>query len=367
MKGFVARNARPEVFRLKPYVPGKPISEVERELGITGVIKMASNENPLGPSPLALEKVRETLNELNLYPDSSCYYLKKKLAEKLGFEEEAFIIGNGSDELLRLITETFVGPLDEVVYGDPSFVEYEFMATIMGGKCVAVPLRDFRYDLKSMKEKINDCTKIVYICNPNNPTGSMVTAQELREFMNGLPDDILVVFDEAYYEYVDSQDYLSGVEFLREGRNVIVLRTFSKIYGLAGLRIGYGITTPEIAGAVNRVREPFNVNSLAQAAAMGALDDEEHLKKSRANNQKGKEFLEKSFTAMGLSFVPTQANFIFVDLGRDCRPVFQALLKMGVIVRTGDIFGYPTFIRVTIGTPQENERFVEALKTILGD
>lgn len=366
MGNFVKKNARPEIFANKPYVPGKPIDEVERELGITGVIKLASNENPLGPSPVAVEKARAVLASLNLYPDGACFYLKQGLSKYLGLNEDCFIIGNGSDELLRLITETFVGPAEEVVFGNPSFSEYEFMALIMGGKCIAVSLDDeFRYDLAAMKEKINDLTKIVYICNPNNPTGSIVTREAIDQFMDGLPDDILVVFDEAYYEYVDSSDFVSGLEYLAKGYNVVVLRTFSKVYGLAGLRIGYGITTPEIADAVNRVREPFNVNTVAQVAASGALEDKEHLTRSFEVNKAGKQFLYKAFDEMGIKYVPTQANFIFLDTGRDCQAVFKDLMKRGVIVRTGDIFGYPTFIRVTVGTEEENQRFIKELKSVL--
>ena len=365
MGSIVERKARPEVFSLKPYSPGKPVEEVERELGITGVIKLASNENPLGPSPLAVARVEAALKKLNMYPDGAYYYLRQALSRHYRLSEDAFLVGNGSDELLRLITETFVNPGDEVLYGVPSFSEYGFMALVMGGKCVEVPVKDMRFDLPAMREKITDRTKIVYICNPNNPTGSIVGRSETDEFMKSIPEDVLVVFDEAYFEYVTDQDYVSGLEYLAQGKNVIVLRTFSKIYGLAGLRIGYGITTPEIAGAVNRVREPFNVNLLAQTAAVGALEDKEHLQKSRELNIIGRDYLYQEFSRMGLPYVPTEANFIFVDVKRECRPLFNALLKEGVIVRTGDIFGFPTYIRVTIGKPEENQRFIAALQKVL--
>ena len=365
MGSIVERKARSEVFSLQPYVPGKPVEEVERELGITGVIKLASNENPLGPSPMAVARVQEALKQLNMYPDGACYYLRQALAGHYGFSEDSFLVGNGSDELLRLISETFVGPGDEVLYGMPSFSEYGFMARVMGGTCVEVPLKDMRFDLPAILDKITEKTKLVYICNPNNPTGTITSRAETDQFMKSLPDDVLVIFDEAYYEYVTDKDYVSGVEYLSRGRNVIVLRTFSKIYGLAGLRIGYGITTPEIAALVNRVREPFNVNLLAQTAAIGALADREHLQKSRELNLQGRDFLYREFSRLGLEYVPTEANFIFVDIRRDCRQVFQALLKEGVIIRTGDIFGYPTYIRVTIGKPEENQRFIAALDRVL--
>ncbi|NLU49469.1 MAG: histidinol-phosphate transaminase [Syntrophomonadaceae bacterium] len=365
MAGFVERNARREIFALTPYVPGKPIEEVERELGIKDIIKMASNENPLGASPKAREAIRGMLDDLHLYPDSNCYYLKGQLAEKYNLGEEHFIIGNGSDELLRLISETFISARDEVIYAQPSFVEYEFMTKIMGGGCKAVDLKDFRHDLVAMKDAITASTKIIYICNPNNPTGSIVTRQELESFMDGLSDDILVVFDEAYYEYVDNPGFQSGMEYLEQGRNVMVLRTFSKIYGLAGVRIGYGITSPDIAAGINRVREPFNVNLVAQKAAIAALGDSEHVEKSRNLNLRGKYYLYDELDRMGLKYVETEANFIFMDTGQDCQKVFRKLLAQGVIVRTGDIFGYPTFIRVTIGTEEQNQRFIASLKRAL--
>ncbi|NSW83402.1 MAG: histidinol-phosphate transaminase [Syntrophothermus sp.] len=365
MAGFVERNARKEIFSLKPYVPGKPIEEVERELGLKDIVKMASNENPLGPSPRAQEAVVNAAKDLNLYPDGNCFYLKEKLAEKFDRSQDCFMIGNGSDELLRLITETFVQPSDEVIYGDPSFSEYEFMTCVMGGKVKPVRLANFTYDLQAMKAAVTENTKIIYVCNPNNPTGTVVTREQLEKFMESLDEDILVVFDEAYYEYVDDPEFQSGLEYLDRGYNVIVLRTFSKIYGLAGLRIGYGISTPEIVAAVNRVREPFNVNLVAQKAAVAALEDEEHLTRSREINRQGKEYLYRELQAMGLRYVPTQANFIFLDTGQDCRQVFQQLLRQGVIVRTGDIFGYPTYIRVTVGTDEQNLRFISSLKRVL--
>ncbi|NLB17281.1 MAG: histidinol-phosphate transaminase [Syntrophomonadaceae bacterium] len=367
MGSFVERNARPEIFNLKPYVPGKPVEEVERELGITGAIKMASNENPLGPSPLAVAKVQEGISKLNMYPDSACYYLRQDLAAFYDIDEDCFLVSNGSDEMLRLITETFVLPGDEVLFGKPSFSEYEFMALIMGGQGIGVPLKDMRFDLAAIKNAITDRTKLIYICNPNNPTGTIVSRQEIDQFMEGLPEHVLVIFDEAYFEYITDDSTVSGMEYLARGhKNVIVLRTFSKAYGLAGLRIGYGITTPEIVAAVNRVSEPFNVNLLAQLGAIGALADSQHIQASRNVNIQGRDYLYREFETLGMNYVPTSANFIFVDLGRECRPVFKALMKEGVIVRTGDIFGFPTYIRVTIGKPEENEKFIRSLKKVMG-
>jgi len=303
---------------------------------------------------------------MHFYPDANCFYLKNELASKYGFGTDHFIIGNGSDELLKLLAETFLSPGDEVIFGQPSFSEYEFTATIMGANCIYVPLNDFKHDLPAMADAITSRTKILYFCNPNNPTGTIVEKAEVDQFMARIPEDILIIFDEAYVEYNESPDFVSGLEYLKQNCNVIVLRTFSKIYGLAALRIGYGITRPEIAAAVDRVTEPFNVNMLAQTAAIAALGDKEHVKASRRMNAAGKVYLGAVFNAMGLKYVPTEANFIFVDTGRNCREIFKQLLQKGVIVRTGDIFGYPTFIRVTIGSQEENERFIHSLKEILG-
>lgn len=365
MDTFIKTKARPEIFNLKPYVAGKPIDEVRRELGIEDIIKMASNENPLGPSPKAVQAILNILNDAHIYPDSNNFYLKGKLASFVNHDINGIIVGNGSDELLKLIAETFLNKDDEVIYAEPSFVEYEFTATIMGAKNIKVPVLDFIHDIEAMQKAITAKTKIIYICNPNNPTGTIVAAEQLDKFMAAIPKDILVIFDEAYFEYADNPDFVSGLKYLKTGSNVIVLRTFSKIYGLAGLRIGYGLTKPEIAGAIERVTEPFNVNLLAQVGATAAIDDQEHVARSKEMNQKGKEYLYQEFTKMGLNYISTEANFIFVDTGKDSKEVFAKLLKLGVIIRTGDIFGYPTFIRVTVGNPEQNKRFIAGLKQVL--
>jgi histidinol-phosphate aminotransferase len=365
MNNFVNDRARAEIFTIKPYTPGKPIDEVKRELGLEDIIKMASNENPLGPSPLAVQAIRQMVDQLHLYPDSNCFYLKEKLASVNNIESTGVIIGNGSDELLKLISETFLNKDDEIICAQPSFSEYEFAARIMGAACISVPLKDFTHDLDAMLAAVTPKTKIIYICNPNNPTGTTVNRDEVAEFMQKVPDSVLVIFDEAYYEYAEDPEYESGLKYVLEGRNVIVLRTFSKIYGLAALRIGYGLTTPELAGAVERVMEPFNVNSVAQTGALAAMQDSPHVKNSKELNARGKQYLYEQFESLGLKYVPTEANFIFVNVKNNCREVFAALLKEGVIVRTGDIFGYPEFIRVTVGTPEQNERFIKSLKKVL--
>ncbi len=357
--------ARKTIFDIKPYVPGKPVEEVERELGIKNIIKMASNENPFGPSPKAIEAMKGALERISLYPDGNCFYLKEALAEKICVELDNIIVGNGSDEILKLIAEAFLDPGDEIVIAQPSFSEYEFVGKIMGANCVFVPLKDFTHDLEAMGRAVNERTKIVFICNPNNPTGTIVTKSQVDEFLKQLDPRVLVVFDEAYYEYVDHRGYPESLEYVGEKQNVITLRTFSKVYGIAGQRIGYGVAKPEIISVVNRVREPFNVNTLAQVGALAALEDDQHLKRSFQGNLEGKEYLTRWFEEKGLYHVPTQANFIFLQVGVDCQQVFKKMLGEGVIVRTGDIFGHPDFIRVTIGTMEENERFTRTLEKVL--
>jgi histidinol-phosphate aminotransferase len=350
---------------ITPYVPGKPIEEVERELGLSDVIKMASNENPLGPSPLAVKAIEEYLPKISFYPDGNSYYLKSALAGHFNLQEENIVTGNGADELIILIGAAYLNPGDEIIMAQPSFSEYEFSARLMDAVPVHVPCKDFRHDLKAMAAAVTDKTKVIFICNPNNPTGTIVTHKELEQFLMELPSGILVVLDEAYNEYVGDPSYPHSLEFLKQGFNVLILRTFSKIYGLAGLRIGYGLAGEEVITDLNTVREPFNVNSLAQIAARAALNDQEHLNAVRKVNTSGKEYLEREFTRMGLFHLPTEANFVFVDVGVDSRELFRKLLHKGVIIRTGDIFGYPQFIRVSIATEEANRRFIKALDECL--
>lgn len=353
------------ILTLDPYVPGKPVEEVERELGLKDAVKLASNENLFGPSPMALQAIQEALVKINFYPDANCFYLKNDLAEHLGVKPENLIIGNGSDELLKMIAETFVCEGDEAVMAWPSFVEYVFTTRLMAGKCVQVPLRDYTHDLKAMAAAINPRTRLVFICNPNNPTGTMVSKSEVEEFLASIPDDVVVIMDEAYREYVSRDDYPDSLELIRQGYNVIALRTFSKIYGLAGIRVGYGIAREDLIAHISRVKEPFNVNSLAQVGARACLRDREHVARVKEETMAGREYLYRELTDLGLSYVPTETNFLLVDTGRDSRQVFQALLREGVIVRSGDIFGLPAHVRVTIGGEEENRRFVEALARVL--
>jgi histidinol-phosphate aminotransferase len=356
---------RNQILAIKPYVPGKPVEEVERELGISNAIKLASNENPLGPSPLAVEAMAKTISKVSAYPDGNCYYLKNALSEHLGVTPGHLIVGNGSDEILKLITEAFLNEGEEAVVADPSFSEYDFSVKIMGGTTVAVPLTDYTHDLKAMRAAVTEKTKLVFVCNPNNPTGTTVGRKQVTELIDSLPEGVITILDEAYYEYVADPEYPESIDFIHQGKNVIVLRTFSKIYGLAGLRIGYGVANPELIGSLMRVKEPFNVNMMAQVAALAALEDKEHVARSRELNEEEKIFLAGEFTRLGLFHVPTQANFIWLRVAADCRSVFNALLKRGVIVRTGDIFGAPDVVRVTIGTREQNKRFIMMLEEVL--
>ncbi len=353
------------IHRLKPYIPGKPIEEVQRELGLSDVIKLASNENALGPSPKAVEAALRMLSHVHLYPDDSCYRLKRAIAERYRMPEDCILIGRGSDEILLHAALAFLEPGDEVIYAHPSFVMYSFVSALMDAKEHVVPLRDFTHDLDAMAERVTERTKLIFIANPNNPTGTIVKEPQVRRFVESLPDGVLVIFDEAYCEYVEDESFPNTLDYIREGFGVLTLRTFSKVYGLAGLRIGYGFAPPHIASLVARVREPFNVSSIAQVAAEAALQDEEHVERSKKLVADGKRTLYRAFDELGLKYVPTQANFIFVDLGMDSREAFKWLLKRGIIIRTGEIFGMPTWARITIGKPEENERLIEALRELL--
>jgi histidinol-phosphate aminotransferase len=346
---------------ISPYVPGKPIEELERELGISGSIKLASNENPLGPSPKAVAAIKKAVEGLNRYPDGSGFYLSQALAGKYGVNLNQILLGNGSNELIELVVRTFVQPGDEIISADPSFVVYKMITQAGGGTNVIVPCRDMRHDLDAMAARITEKTRIVFIANPNNPTGTMNTRAEMDRFMDQVPDHVIVALDEAYSEYVTHADYPDSLDHLKAGRNVLALRTFSKIYGLAGLRIGYGITTPEIAELMNKVRQPFNTNSLAQIGALAALADRKHVEKSIAINNEGKQFLYQAFQRLGISYIPTEANFIMFETRRDGSELYSALLKQGVIIRPMG----GNRLRVTIGLPDENRRFVSELEKIV--
>lgn len=353
--------------QIRPYEPGKPIEEVKAEYGLTRIIKLASNENPLGPSPKAVAAISQALGELHLYPDANSTALKADLAARFNLSTDQIAVGNGSDELIKRLAETFLTAEDEIVVAKPTFSEYRFAAQLMGATTREVPCRDGLHDLAGMREAIGPKTKMVFICNPNNPTGTYVPGELIADFISQLPRDLLVIFDEAYAEYVTASDYASGLSLLPEYPNVVVLRTFSKIYGLAALRIGYAMASPEIIGLLEKAREPFNVNRLAQIAARAALSDIEFLERSRQSNNAGIEQLLAGFARFDWEPVPTQTNFILVDTKRDARELFKQLLAQGVIIRPADIFGLPTYIRVTVGTEEENALFLQAVAKILAD
>lgn len=345
---------------IQPYVPGKPIEELERELGISHSIKLASNENPLGPSPEALGAIRGALDDLNRYPDGAGYYLKKALAGVLAVGEDELILGNGSNELLDIAARTFMTAGDEAVMGSPSFVVYGMAVQSVGGTAVQVPLSNYTHDLPAMAQAITPRTKMLFLANPNNPTGTYNTKDEFDRLMDKVPDTLLVVVDEAYYEYVVAQDYADSVKHFRSGKNILILRTFSKIYGLAGLRIGYGIARKDILTEMNRLREPFNTNSVAQKAALAALRDRNHVAHSQKINEEGKQYLYQELKKLGIFCVQTQANFVYFPLD-DSLALYNSLLKKGVIVRPMG----PKAVRVTIGLPEENRRFIAAMKDVI--
>ena len=357
----MALHVHPDIAALSPYVPGKPIEELQRELGLTRVIKLASNENPLGPSPKALAVVNETAATLHRYPDGGAYRLREALADRWKVTLDHIILGNGSDEILGMLARTFLSPGDEAVMADQTFVIYKMEVMAAHGKAVTVPLKQWRHDLSAMAAAITASTRLLFLCNPNNPTGTMVSAEEVGRLLSRVPEHVIVVFDEAYVEYVRSAEFPDSLAYVREGRNVIVLRTFSKIYGLAGLRIGYGVTTPEMTNLLNRVRPPFNANSIAQRAALAALDDDEHVANSRAVNQAGMEQVMAGLKTLGFAPIPSEANFVYFDAGRDGRELFEALLHQGVIVR--HIEG--RMVRVTIGQTEDNQAFLTALARVI--
>jgi histidinol-phosphate aminotransferase len=353
---------KPYVRSLEPYEPGKPVEELERELGIQGSVKLASNENPLGPSPRAVEALEAALGGVHRYPDGHAFALRRKLAARLGVADEALVLGNGSDELLELLAKTLLGPGDEAVYAWPSFAMYPIVVRGMGAKPVQVPLdANLVHDLDAMVGAITERTKLVIVCNPNNPTGTMVGREAFDRFVTRLPGDVVLAVDEAYVEYARRDDFPDALGWVTRRPGTIVMRTLSKIYGLAGLRVGYGVADPELAGYLERTRHPFNLNSLAQVAALAALDDEEHVRRSRDLVREGIAYLERELGAMGIEMTPSQANFVLVRAGGG---VYDALLHEGVIVRPMGGFGLPEHVRVTIGLPEENERLVKALRRL---
>jgi histidinol-phosphate aminotransferase len=359
--------AQPGVQKLSPYVPGKPVEELAREFGLApeAIVKLASNENPLGPSPAAIEAIREALAELTRYPDGNGFQLKQALAAKLNLSPAMITLGNGSNDILELVTRAFVGRDQEVIFSEHAFAVYPIVTLAVGARGVVVPAREWGHDLEAMAAAITPATRLIFVANPNNPTGTWIDRGALERFLAKVPEQVIVVLDEAYTEYVETDDMPNGVDYLASYPNLLVSRTFSKAYGLAALRVGYGLCNPAIADAMNRVRQPFNVNSLALAAAVATLADDDYLSRSRTVNRDGMTQLEQGFAALGLSWIPSRGNFIAVDLEREAAPVYQALLAEGVIVRPVANYGMPRHLRVSIGLPEENQRFLEALAKVL--
>jgi len=355
---------RKAVLSVKPYQPGKPIEEVKRELGLSDVIKMASNENPLGPSPKAVAAIKKYLRNINMYPEGGCFYLRQAVAKRLKVKPEQLIFGNGSDELIELTLKAFVDEGDEVVVASPTFLMYEVASSVHGAKIKIVPMRYFKYDLKAMKDAVSKNTKVVFIANPDNPNGTYVMRRELEDFLKGLPEDVIIFLDEAYCDFAEEQDYPNGLDYISKN-NLIVTRTFSKAYGLAGLRVGYGVSNPNIIKYMETVRDPFNVNSLAQAGAIGALKDKEFLARSKRAVREGKRFLYSELKAMGVRYVPSVTNFILIEIGPKSGEAAERLLRKGVIVRNMKAWGLEKFIRVTVGKKAENKRFIRELKKII--
>jgi histidinol-phosphate aminotransferase len=360
----IDQYANPFICDLVAYEPGKPIDETARELGIdpSQIVKVASNENPLGPSPLAKEAMRTALEEAHIYPDGGGYRLRSEIAKSFEMDISNIVLGNGSNEIIELLCHTFLNRDAELIAAEHAFVVYKLMATLFGAKYVEVPDPGFVHDLDAMADAITEKTRLVFIANPNNPTGTMVDQAAIDRFMARVPDHVVVVFDEAYFEFPDSPP--DTLKYVREGRNVCVLRTFSKIHGLAALRVGYGLASKNVATLLQKARQPFNVNAVAQAGALAALADTAHIKKTREVNALGMAFYEKAFETRGLEFVPSYANFLLVKVGNGDR-VFRDMLKQGVIVRAMSSYKLPDWIRISIGTPEQNERCMTVLDSVL--
>jgi len=358
-------SSRKEVESLRPYVPGKPISDVKREYGLKDVIKLASNENPLGCSEKAKEAIIDSLKNPSLYPDGNCTELRNALVKKLNVDSNQLIFGAGSDELISMISKTYISEGDEAITCSPSFPQYKASVISMGGKMIEVPLKNYTFDLDGILDAITNKTKAIFIANPNNPTGTIIDKKQQEDFMKKVPKHILVVWDEAYNEYIRSDDFPNTLSLMQDYDNIILLRTFSKIYGLASLRIGYGVSSNEIIGYLNRIRNPFNVTTPAQVAALASIDDYEFLEKSYICNEESKKYTYERCEKLGLSYIPTYANCIMIDCKLDSLELFEILQKKGIIVRPGFYFGMPTYQRVSFGTKEQMKIFFDLLEEIL--
>ncbi|OBZ13084.1 histidinol-phosphate transaminase [Bacillus sp. FJAT-26390] len=366
MSGKIEVQARKELKQMKPYSPGKPIWEVQKELGLERVVKLASNENPLGPSPKAVTAMQAALTDLHRYPDAQSVQLKQAIATHYELSAEQVIVTNGGDELITLLSETFLDAEDEIIVPGPTFSEYEFGAQLMGAKVIVAPLtNDLQYDPEAIVAAVTERTKMVYLCSPNNPTGTILSKKELQYILDSLPKWVLVVLDAAYSHFVSADDYSDGIEFVRTGYPLVVLKTFSKIYGLAGIRVGFGAAPQAIIQNILQVKEPFNVNALAQAAAIAAIGDEEHVSRSRSLVAEERQRLYASFRELGLSYTESMSNFVLVEVGEQSEFIYEQLMAKGIIVRLAKAWGLNSHLRISIGTPEENELLIEALHHIL--
>src|SRR3990167_2473445 len=365
MNNPVINLAVPGVRGLEPYQPGKPIEELEREYGVSGAIKLASNENSLGPSPRALAAARDALSDILRYPDGNGFVLKSALARKHGIKPECITLGNGSNDILEFLARAFVQPENEVVFSEHAFAVYPIVTRAVGAKAVVTKAKNWGHDLTAMRAAVNTRTLLIFIANPNNPTGTWLKADELEEFLRAMSAHVLVAVDEAYFEYVEEREYPNTIAWTAKYPNLVTTRTFSKAYGLAGLRVGYGISSPAIADILNRVRQPFNVNSVALAGATAGLEDDAHVTRAVRTNRDGMRQLIDAFKEWGLEYVPSAGNFVCVDFKRPAGPVYEALLRQGVIVRPVANYGMPNHLRVTVGLPDENERFIKALEKVM--
>ena len=353
------------ILSIKPYTPGKPLEELEREYGISDSIKLASNENPLGPSPMAVKAIKNAIGKLNRYPDGSGHDLIQKISKHLGLSPQNIVLGNGSDEIISMLACGLLQPGDEAILPHPSFLMYEIMIRSAGVTPVFVPLKSLSIDLEGIKERITPRTRMVFLCNPNNPTGTIVLKKDFENFLKKIPPEVIVVVDEAYIEFVRDQNCAKSIEYLNNDRPLVTLRTFSKVYGLAGLRIGYGVMPDEIANLLNRIRLPFNTNSLAQAGACAALEDDVFLAEVITLIHQGLDFLYDSLDRLGVKYFPTQTNFFLIDVRKDADKIYESMLRQGVIVRSMRSYGYPNYIRINVGLHEENVKFIKAFEKSL--
>lgn len=364
MKAQVPENIKSIV----PYPPGKPMDELEREYGVTNAIKLASNENAWGSSPKAIQAIRDTLEDLHRYPDGSNFYLVQAIADKLGFSPDEVIIGNGSDEIIEFLVKAFVQNGDEVITSHPSFLMYQKVVQVRGGTNIVLPLKNMGHDLQAILDTITDRTRLIFLDNPNNPTATVIKPVDLYEFLSKVPEYVVVVLDEAYVDFADYEMQVDVYSLIKNSKGrcgVVSLRTFSKAYGLAGIRVGFGLMSAEIAGYLHRVRSPFNVNKLAQVAAIAALGDKEFYEKTLKGTKEGMEWLQKEITLLGCTCYPSQTNFFLVDVGGDATDLFEAMLYKGVIIRSMKAYGYSKVIRITVGTMEENQRLLVSLDECL--